>query len=329
MNAPTAILTITWLARDTLRQALASGVFWLMLTISAVCIVFCLSIQPVGGLEKTAGENVEFLPRNDPEAAKAEKNGVDIVNGELQLAFGAFPVRMGRDREDAVHHVQLILAGAVADTLGLLLALIFTAGFIPTFLEPSAVSVLLAKPVPRWSLLAGKYLGVVIFVLFHAVIFIGGTWLALGISTNIWSSEYLLCIPLLLLHFSVFYAFSAYVAVCTRSTVAAVFGSMLFWALCWGINYGRHMVVLTPELGVLSPALRGLVEVGYWAFPKPLDQSLMLFDALRASHHLPTMPVHAIVEHSSFSAEGSILSSLGSTVVILAAAAWQFVKMDY
>jgi ABC-type transport system involved in multi-copper enzyme maturation permease subunit len=328
MNAPTAILTITWLARDTLRQALASGVFWLMLTISAICIVFCLSIQPVGGLEKTSGSNPEFLPSSDPETAKADKS-VDIINGELRLAFGAFPIKMGRDREDAVRHIQLILAGFVADTLGLLLALIFTAGFIPTFLEPSAVSVLLAKPVPRWSLLAGKYVGVVIFVLFHAILFVGGTWLALGISTNVWSTEYLLCVPILLLHFSVFYAFSTYVAVCTRSTVACVFGSMLFWVLCWGINYGRHMVVLTPDLGVMSPLLRGMVEVGYWVFPKPLDQSLMLFDALRASHHLPTMAVHAIVEHSSFSAEASVLSSLATTVVILFAAARQFVKMDY
>jgi ABC-type transport system involved in multi-copper enzyme maturation permease subunit len=328
MNAPTAILTITWLARDTLRQALASGVFWLMLTVSAICIVFCLSIHPVGGLTTKPGESMEALPANDPEAAKGDQS-VEIINGELRLAFGAFPVKMGRDREDAVHHVQILLAGGVADTLGLLLTLVFTAGFIPTFLEPGAVSVLLAKPVPRWSLLIGKYLGVVLFVLFNAIVFVGGTWLALGISTEIWSTEYLMCIPMLLLHFMVFFAFSTYVAVCTRSTVACVFGSMLFWGLCWGINYGRHLTVLTPELEVLSPILRGLVEVGYWCLPKPLDHSLMLFDALGASHHLPTLPVHAIVDQPSFSAGASIISSLACGVVLLIGSAWQFVKTDY
>jgi hypothetical protein len=41
------------------------------------------------------------------------------------------------------------------------------------------------------------------------------------------------------------------------------------------------------------------------------------------------MPIHAIVEHSSFSAEGSILSSLATTVVIQVGAAWQFEKTDY
>ena len=41
------------------------------------------------------------------------------------------------------------LAGVVADTAGVLLALLWTAGFLPTFLEPAAVTVLLAKPAPR------------------------------------------------------------------------------------------------------------------------------------------------------------------------------------
>ena len=41
-------------------------------------------------------------------------------------------------------------------------ALVWTAGFLPDFLQPSAASVLFAKPVPRWTVLLGKYAGVVI-----------------------------------------------------------------------------------------------------------------------------------------------------------------------
>ena len=37
---------------------------------------------------------------------------------------------------DAVHFVQTWLAGWIADTAGILLALLWTAGFLPTFLEP-------------------------------------------------------------------------------------------------------------------------------------------------------------------------------------------------
>ena len=37
MNLPSALFTVRWLTRDTFRQALSSGVFWLMLGVSVVC----------------------------------------------------------------------------------------------------------------------------------------------------------------------------------------------------------------------------------------------------------------------------------------------------
>ena len=55
----------------------------------------------------------------------------------------------------------------MADTLGLMLTLIWTAGFLPSFLEGRNICVLLAKPAPRWVLLVGKYVGVLAFVLFQ------------------------------------------------------------------------------------------------------------------------------------------------------------------
>src|SRR5207248_1034875 len=114
--------------------------------------------------------------------------------------------------------------------------------------DPSAVAVLLAKPAPRWSLLVGKYLGVLVFVLFQATVFVVGTWLALGVRTGVWGPfvgstplpVYLLCVPLLLVHFAIFFSFSTLLATLSRSTVTCVFGSLLFWLLCWGMNYARH-----------------------------------------------------------------------------------------
>src|SRR5438105_2280042 len=169
MNLPIAILTIRWMFRDTMRQALSSGVFWLILGVTLVCTLFCFSagIQGDSGPLRRPGELTEFLPRHDPLAAdpeKASRWAVDIVKGELTLGFGAIRLPLGRDAEEAVHMLQLVLAGGVADALGVLLALLWTAGFLPTFLEPSAATVLFSKPVPRWSLLAGKYLGVLAFV---------------------------------------------------------------------------------------------------------------------------------------------------------------------
>ncbi len=238
--------TIRWLIRDTFRQSLAYGIFWILLAVSVVTIGVCLSVRIEGAHAlAAAGDKPDFLPQSDPDAhdaAKLKQSGVAVVGGELTMAFGAIRIPLGRDDRHAVHFVQLLLAGGVADTLGLLLTLIWTAGFLPGFLDGRSVSVLLAKPAPRWLLLVGKYIGVLTFVLFHATLFVGGTWLAIGLRTGIWDAAYLYAIPLLLLHFAVFFSVSLLLAVCTRSTVVCVFGSILFWCIAWGMNYGRNVL---------------------------------------------------------------------------------------
>ena len=150
----------------------------------------------------------------------------------------------------------MILAAGVADTLGLLLTLVWTAGFLPSFLDSRAISVLLAKPISRETLLLGKYLGVLAFVFVQAAFFVGGTWLALAVRTGVWDAVYLPAVPLLLLHFAIFFSFSLLLAVCTRSTVVCVFGSIAFWGICWAINFGRHAVTAASELTVAGRILR-------------------------------------------------------------------------
>lgn len=333
MNLSAAIYAIRWLIRDTFRQSLASGIFWLILTLSTIFIMVCLSVSATGKRSLADSEEpAEFLPRHDPDAEKAQKepSGVDVVGGELTLGFGAFRVELGRDIRDAVHFLQLVLAGGVADAVGILLALIWTAGFLPSFLDPSAASVILAKPVPRWSLLIGKWLGVLVFVGFQALVFLLGTWVALGIRTGIWDSAYLLAFPLLLIHFAVFFSVSAFLGVCTRSTVTCVFGSILFWLLCWGMNYGRHAVIGLPELSHLPETVRTMVDIGYWILPKPADMGLILYDALQAGNAMvKPAEFQAVQAKGAFFPELSLLSSLAFMGVVLGLACWEFEHTDY
>src|SRR5204862_4647919 len=131
--------------------------------------------------------------------------GANPTPAHLNLLFGAFRLAIHRDAEAEVRLLQTIFATWVAGSAGVLLTLVWTAGFLPEFLQPSSASVLLAKPVPRWSLLLGKCLGVLVFVAFQTIVFVGGTWLALGARTGIWLPAYLWSIPLLLLHFAIIY----------------------------------------------------------------------------------------------------------------------------
>jgi hypothetical protein len=362
MDAPAALLAIRWLVRDTFRQAQASGIFWLMLGISTVCIALCLSVNIEGDVPLSAAgrDQAEFLPPSDLAAAAAAVAGlvpngasqaqgtwtipppfysrpyqqvvaagrhrVPIARGRLTLAFGAIAVDLTRDRHHAVRFLQCVLAGWVADAAGLLLALMWTAGFLPSFLDPAAVSVLLAKPVPRWSLLAGRYLGVLVFVAFQGLIFVGGTWLALALRTGVWDPTYFLCLPLMLLHFAVFFSFSVLLAVTTRSAVACAFGSVLFWLLCWGMNYGRHVALSVPDLRSFGAAS----ELAYWLLPKPLDFHILLVQTLQADNFVTrVVDVEQLAERGAWSPELSVLASVLAGAVLLGLAAYEFVKADY
>jgi ABC-type transport system involved in multi-copper enzyme maturation permease subunit len=329
MNLPAALFAIRCLIRDTFRQSLASRVFWIMLTVSGLCILLCLSvgIDGVASL-KRPGETELIGADNKP------YTGADPRHGQMTLAFGAIRLALFRDAQAQVHFLESVLAKWVAGAVGTLLALIWTAGFLPEFLQPNAAAVLLAKPVPRWSLLVGKYLGVLAFVGFQACVFVGGTWAALGLRTGIWLPGYLLTVPLLLLNFAVLYSFSALLAVCTRSTVACVFGSILFWGLCCGMNYGRHAVlaqeVIAPEAAPYPAHLVAGVEAGYWLLPKPADLGILLEQALDAGKHFAALPeFRAVMERGAFHPELSLLSSLLFCAGMLLVSARQLATTDY
>ncbi len=323
--------TLRWLIRDTFRQSLAYGIFWILLAVSLITIVVCLTIRVEQAAPGSASSAVSRGTGTDLTTTGNEP-GLHVVRGDLTMLFGAIRIPFGRDDRHTVHFLQLVLAGGVADTLGVLLALVWTAGFLPGFLDPRSISVLLAKPAARWLLLCGKYLGVLAFVLFHAVLFVGGTWLAIGLRTGIWDLAYLWAIPLLLLHFAVFFSVSLLLAVCTRSTVVCVFGSILFWLVAWGMNFGRHALVaggMSMPSGRFSAPINGLVDLGYWVLPKPADFSMLLYDALGAKDYFgPAFDSNLLAGHS-LSLWLSVVTSLGFTAYILFASARRFATTDY
>jgi ABC-type transport system involved in multi-copper enzyme maturation permease subunit len=337
MTLPQFLYAQHWLIRDTFRQSIASGMMVVMLTVSLVCIGVCASIS-LEGVQKPKlppGQNPQWLPAGDPEAAKVGKvspTPVVVAYGTLTIGFGAIRVPIQHFTDDMLHFIELLLAGAVADTFGILLALIWTAGFLPTFLEPSVSSVLLAKPLPRWALLFGKYIGVMVFVLFQAIVFVGGTWLALSVKTGMWDTSYLVTIPMLLLHFGIFFSFSLFLAVLSRSTVVCVIGSLLFWFLCWGMNYGRLAVMTSlPTMVDTSPMAFWLTEIGYWVLPKPFDFGYLLFRGLDAQGHFPQVFDFVYLEKKAevFYPLMSVFSSVLFTVAVLGVAAYEFITTDY
>ena len=319
MTASQTIYVLKWLVRDTFRQALASRVFWIMLGVSAVFIVFCLSIS----MEQGATRDPELKEYFDP------KTGTPgIPKAKMTVLFGMFSYEEFRGKAEQVHFVQVLLASYVASGAGLLLTLLWTAGFLPDFLQPSSASVLCAKPVPRWALLLGKYLGVIAFVTVQVAFFFVGTWLALGFRTGEWLYGYLAGIPLLVLHFAIIYSFSVLVAVWTRSTIACLFGSTVFWILCWSMNLGHHYIATqVPQLASV------FAEIGYWILPKPADIILLLEKIIGTGEHQGTLAdlVHlpALQQAGGFQPELSLLTSLLFSVIMLLIASHELSTTDY
>ena len=120
------------------------------------------------------------------------------------------------------------------------------------------------------------------FVGFQVVLFVALTWLALGVRTGCGTrptgGAFRCCCSS-----SRFFTASRCCSPCiSRSTVACVFGSVLFWLLAWGINYGYVMARGVLETQYLPAGTLALAKVGYWIFPKPIDAGLILFNALGA-----------------------------------------------
>jgi hypothetical protein len=159
-----------------------------------------------------------------------------------------------------------------------------------------------------------------------------GTWLAIGLRTGIWDATYLYAIPLLLLHFAMFFSVSTLLAVWTQSTVLCVFGSIVFWALTWSINYGRHVLMAASENitdGAFAGGLSWLTDFIYWILPKPADLNMLLFNVLGAEGHFGRLFTVETLTAGGFSFVLSIVSSLIFTAVVLAISGRTLVKMDY
>jgi hypothetical protein len=247
------LATMTSLIRDTFRQARASGLNAVLWAVTIAATAACLTAQTTGELhfKAAATDELQVLPPTDRDAKHALADShktVKVIDARLSLLFGKIQIPLSRDVADGVRWIHYILASRVAETLGVLLALIWTAGFLPAFLHPSAVTVLLAKPTPRWQLLAGKTLGVLAFVALHSTAFVVLTWAALGVRTNVWGTSYLASAPLLLIQFAAFFGFSAVLATFFRSTVVCVIGVIGCWFVCTAINYSHHALTVAPIL---------------------------------------------------------------------------------
>ena len=143
------------------------------------------------------------------------------------------PLRIRQDQLDqAIRGIVVAFISIVVGMIGVFSAILVTAPIIPNTLDSGSVSLLLSKPISRPLLFLAKFFGGCWYVLINGAYLIGGVWLLLGLRYGIWYRNLLLCIPVFLFLFIVYYSVSAYAGLVWRNAVVCIVVTVLFWLVC-------------------------------------------------------------------------------------------------
>lgn len=160
---------------------------------------------------------------------------------ELTYAGASLPARFQIEKSHfrmlLNHYVLRVIIDWLLGFVMIFLGILVTAGIIPEMLQPGSLHLLLSKPVTRPLLFLAKFVGGCAFVFLCVSQLIIGLWLVAGARLEIWNHRLLLCIPVCVFLFSVFYSVSAVAGLKWRSPILAIGLANLFGAGCLLIGF--------------------------------------------------------------------------------------------
>ena len=301
---------------DSFRESRDRKTFWLMLFISLAIAgsMACVSFEP---------------------------NKIVVLFGAWELETDALTIS-GVLRHDMIAGILVeYITDTALGSIGIILAIVATAGFIPGFIEKGSVGVLVAKPIPRWRLFLGRYLGSMTFILFHATVFVVLTFLVTGLRWKTWIPGYLLAIPLMVLLFSYLYCISALVAVFARGSTACILLTLMAWMFFSGVQTLDDGFGMYPEWRKHNTAYQA-IHAARWAIPKTQDVhylSKKWTGAAKIDDLVPTpdefdqemlgLAANAEQLRMAVPAVYTIGSSLLFEVLVILLAMWKFSRTDF
>lgn len=121
------------------------------------------------------------------------------------------------------------------------LALVSTAGIVPDLVSGGAIDMMLSRPIGRGRLFLTKWLTGLLFTSLQVFVFTSACFLVIGVRGGSWEPSLFLAVPLVVLFYSYLFAFCALVGLLTRSTVASLLLTMVFWFLVFGVQSGEAL----------------------------------------------------------------------------------------
>lgn len=166
------------------------------------------------------------------------EDGISLLFGwkkwDYDAVLGAFPTPGGLPRiEDAqgvvIEGFVALILDYLAGALGVLFCIAATAFFVPRMIEKGAADVLFSKPVTRWVLYLSRYFAGLLFIAILATLMVSGMYLGLLLVSGYNGPGILVGALTLTYFFGLIHAVSMVIGVVTRSTVAAILLSIVFF----------------------------------------------------------------------------------------------------
>jgi ABC-type transport system involved in multi-copper enzyme maturation permease subunit len=267
------------LVRDTFREAFARKIFWAFFGCSTALILFFIFIMKI-----------------------------DVVQGAIATISLFGNTSRGQDVQLLVRQVHGAIA-AFLFTAGMFLAVFASAGLIPAVFEPGRIELLLSKPVERYHILLGRYIGNVLVIASNIFYLVFAIWLIFGAKTGVWTRGFLWSSVLIVFIFSVLLTVVVLVGVLWES---AVVSTMVTFALMMMSPILAQQRIL--ERLLTSEWSRNIIRVLYYALPKVFDVGRMARELVLGNPVTSWMPVW---------------SSALFGVVILSAGLYVFARRNY
>jgi ABC-type transport system involved in multi-copper enzyme maturation permease subunit len=202
---------------DAYRQLNSKKMFWVVLSLSGIVVLFYGSI----GFDETGMSMFFGLSHVDNPMLTHDS---DLSKVLYRSIFSTF------------------ILGLWLAWIATILALVSTTAIFPDFLADGAIDIVLSKPVTRIKVFFFKYIASLLFVVLQVTIFCVGVFFCLGVRLGDWEWRIFAAIPLLTVFFSYLYSVNVLVGVWTRSTLAALLVTMLFWFSIFSTNAAETIV---------------------------------------------------------------------------------------
>jgi ABC-type transport system involved in multi-copper enzyme maturation permease subunit len=211
-------MTQTWaIFLEAYRNLNSKKLFWLVLILSALVVVAfaCLGIN-----EK--GLKIAFWQIDN-----------NIFNTK----------QMPPDQFYKTIFVQIGI-GIWLSWLATILAIISTAGIFPDLLASGSIDLFVSKPISRLRLFITEYTAGLLFVALQVTIFSMACFLVIGFRGGVWEPALFLAVPIMVCFFSYLFSVSTLLGVVTRSTVAALLLTLLFWFFVWAVGAAENTLLM-------------------------------------------------------------------------------------